>query len=69
MKSWRVKETEHVACMMINSNTYSIFWKNLISRYTWEDDIKNILKECEQKDVDWIVWPCTWANGMNLQVP
>lgn len=44
-------------------------WKNLISRYTWEDNIKNVLKECEQKDVNWIVWPCTWASGMNLQVP
>jgi hypothetical protein len=43
-------------------------WKNVISRYTWED-IKNILKECGEKDVDWIVWPCTWTSGMNLQVP
>jgi hypothetical protein len=25
MKSWRVKETEHVACMRMNSNAYSIF--------------------------------------------
>jgi hypothetical protein len=39
-------------------------WKNVISRYTWEDNIKNILKECGQKDVDWIVWPCTWTSGM-----
>jgi hypothetical protein len=45
------------------------WWKNEISGYRWEDNIKIILKESGQKDVDWIIWPSIKTSGMNLQVP